>query len=107
MQQQLIENINSSFDLAIPEQVDEKELHKLLSEYINQLIQNDFQKLVQLLYRIDVNEIRLRLVLKENKDKDAAPVIANLIIERQLQKINSRKQSGVHDSKEIDENEKW
>lgn len=107
MQQQLIENINSSFELSIPEHIDKKELHQLLSEYINQLIQNDFQKLVQLLYRIDVNEIRLRQVLKENKDKDAAPVIANLIIERQLQKINSRKQSGVHDSKEIDENEKW
>jgi hypothetical protein len=107
MQKQLIENINNSFDLVIPEKADRKELHNILSAYINQLIQNDFQKLVQLLYRIDVNEIKLRQVLKENPDKDAAPIISNLIIERQIQKIKSREQSGQLNSDETNDNERW
>jgi hypothetical protein len=107
MQKQLIENINNSFNLAIPEQAKMKELHNLLSGYINQLIEKDFQRLIQLLYRIDVNETKLRQILKENPDKDAAPIISDLIIERQTQKINSRKQAGRPDSDEIDENEKW
>jgi hypothetical protein len=107
MQKKLIENINNSFNLAIPEQAEMKELHNLLSGYINQLIEKDFQRLIQLLYRIDVNETKLRQILKENPDKDAAPIISDLIIERQTQKINSRKQAGRPDSDEIDENEKW
>ena len=107
MRQQLIEHINNSFGLAIPEQADNKELHNLLSGYINQLIEKDFQRLIQLLYRIDVNETKLRQILKENLDKDAAPIISSLIMERQIQKINSRKQSGRTPADEIDENEKW
>jgi hypothetical protein len=38
-----------------------------------------------------VNEKKIRDLLNENDSKDAASVIADLIIERQLQKIESRK----------------
>jgi hypothetical protein len=57
-----------------------------LATYINDLIVHDFNKLISILYRIDVDEEKLKRVLKENKDKDAGIVIAELIIERQSQK---------------------
>lgn len=58
---------------------------------INQLIVHDFNALVQLLYRIDVDERKLKKVLSNNIERDAASVIADLIIERQIQKTKSRK----------------
>ena len=63
-----------------------------LSSFINDLISKDFNALVQLLYRIDVNEKKLKTTLKQHKDEDASILIADLIIERQLQKIATRKQ---------------
>lgn len=105
-EQALIESINQNLDIAIPINSDQKELHRFLSGHINQLIQNDFGKLVSLLYRIDVNEIKLKQLLKENPGTDAGLVIADLIIERQLQKIKSRRQLRQRDNN-IDEKEKW
>ena len=63
-----------------------------LTFFINKLINEDFQALVQLLYRIDVNEEKLKTLLKKNQNIDAAPLIAELIIRRQLEKIKSKKQ---------------
>ena len=68
-----------------------EEIHNQLISYINELINTDFNSLVQLLYRIDVNEKKLKLLLQQSPDVDAAPLIANLIINRQLQKIETRK----------------
>jgi hypothetical protein len=64
---------------------------KTLAAQVNDLIENDFQQLISILYRIDVSEEKLRLLLKENPGTDAGLIIVNLIIERQLQKIESRK----------------
>jgi len=57
-----------------------------LEAYINELIQRDFTKLVELLYRVDVSEKKLKEVLASQQDRDSASLIAELLIERQLQK---------------------
>ena len=49
---------------------------------MNEFINQDFSKVVQLLYRIDVSEAKLKKVLHENPNEDAAGLIADLIIER-------------------------
>jgi hypothetical protein len=53
-----------------------------LITYINDCIQNDFNKLVQLLYRIDVSEAKLKSILQLNPNEDAAKLIATVIVER-------------------------
>jgi len=53
-----------------------------LIAYINDCIQNDFNKLVQLLYRIDVSEAKLKSILQLNPNEDAAKLIATVIVER-------------------------
>src|SRR6185437_5235161 len=63
---------------------------KLVS-LINELINKDFDAVVQLLYRIDVSEKKVRDFLDQNTGRDSASILADLIIERQLQKIASRK----------------
>jgi hypothetical protein len=61
-----------------------------LSSYINHLLLTDFNGLVQLLYRVDVEENRLKALLREQASADAADIIADLLIERQKQKLVSR-----------------
>jgi hypothetical protein len=79
---------------------------QLLINKINELLNTDFQKLVSILYRMDVSENKLRQLLSENEGRDAGPIIADLMIERQSQKIKSREQFRQRDN-DIDENEKW
>lgn len=57
---------------------------------INELIQRDFEKLKWILYRIDINEHKLTQTLK-NAETDAATVMADMIIARQIEKEESRK----------------
>jgi hypothetical protein len=53
-----------------------------LETLINDMIKEDFSKLVQLLYRIDVSEAKLKNVLKEHPHEDAGKLIAQIVIER-------------------------
>jgi len=53
-----------------------------LEEAINELIKNDFSKLVQILYRIDVSEEKLNNILNSNPNEDAGKLIAHVIVER-------------------------
>jgi hypothetical protein len=83
-----------------------QDAENFLAEKMNELIKNDFNHLVQILYRIDVNEARLKQVLKDNPNEDAGKIIAQLIIERQQQKIISRNEFKKQ-QEDIDEEEKW
>lgn len=82
------------------------EIRRQLSGAINEMILSDFDKLVMLLYRLDINETKLRKILNETPSNDAGNIIADLIIERQLQKIKSRQQFSQRDNNISDE-EKW
>ncbi|MEY3873682.1 MAG: hypothetical protein RL363_403 [Bacteroidota bacterium] len=62
------------------------ELEKLstsqLEDFINECIKSDFSRLVQLLYRIDVSEQKLKTILLANPNEDAGKLIASVIVER-------------------------
>ncbi len=102
----LIPEINQSLEISLPDTISSEELREKLIAHINTLINHDFEKLVFLLYRIDVNESKMRHLLDQREGENAAGLIADLIIERQLQKIKSRQQFRQRDN-DIDENEKW
>ena len=53
-----------------------------LEEFINECIKTDFSRLVQLLYRIDVSEQKLKTILQANPNEDAGKLIAAVIVER-------------------------
>lgn len=53
-----------------------------LAREMNDLIQHDFAALVQILYRMDVSEQKLKNVLADHPQEDAGKLIAALIIER-------------------------
>jgi hypothetical protein len=87
---ELIPAINKDFSLQLSEASNQDQLLIDVALYINHLIKNDFNKLLTLLYRIDVNENKLKNLLREKPNENAGELIAQLIIERQLQKIKTR-----------------
>ena len=70
------------------------EVIEKLTSFLDELIRTDFGRLVQILYRVDIDETRLRIILRENPEKLAAELIAHLILERLSQKAKLRRQSG-------------
>jgi hypothetical protein len=103
---ELINLLNNELSVQIEVQKSFNEIHALLSAYINTLIKDDFDKLITYLYRIDVNEQKLKSLLQQNPDEDAGNIIATLIIERQQQKTKTRQQFNKRSS-DFDDEEKW
>lgn len=87
---ELVPAINHSMEIELPATGTHEQLREKLSVVINDLINHDFEKLVFHLYRIDVDEARMRAVLANKADENAGGLIADLIIERQLQKIKAK-----------------
>jgi hypothetical protein len=77
-------------ELEIPATGTLEQLREKLSVHINELINHDFEKLVFHLYRIDVDEARMRALLANKAGENAGGLIADLIIERQLQKLRNK-----------------
>ncbi len=102
----LVREINKNMSIASPDEISLEELQKRLGVYVNELIQTDFQKLIMLLYRIDVSEQKLKQLLQVQPQENAGDIIAALIIERQLQKIKSRHQFRQQKD-DSDDEEKW
>jgi hypothetical protein len=90
----LLYDLNTAYGLDLQETPTMDALEALLAEKINDMINKDFNALVQLLYRIDVNEAKLRGVLRDNQASDSGRLIARLILERQWQKILTRREYG-------------
>lgn len=90
MDKQLITSINETFSLELLD-TNYADIRRLLSVKINDWIKNDFNKLIHVLYRIDVSETKINQLLKDNVAEDASDILADLVIERQLQKIAARK----------------
>ena len=90
------------FSLPEAEQVQQK---KKLEQYINFLINNDFNRLVQLLYTIDVEEEKLKTILLQQPEQDAASIITELILRRQEEKLRYRQQHSTASA--LDEEERW
>lgn len=98
--EQIIETTNSIQTVSF----DESRLR--LISLVNELINKDFHSLIQLLYRIDVSEKKIRTFLDQNTERDSATILADMIIERQLQKVESRLRFSNKSCPESGE-EKW
>ncbi len=68
-----------------------EEFRKYLTEKMKDMLDKNYNLLINTLYRIDISEKKLA-ELFSNKNKEHIPEkLADLIIERQIEKINYRK----------------
>lgn len=90
-----ISNVFNRFGLELPLSPDDvenlKQLMDFLTEKLKDLLDNNFNLLVNTLYRIDVNEQKLNELFGSKNRTPIPSALAELIIERQLQKIHFRK----------------
>jgi hypothetical protein len=93
--------MNKSLDITLIGSMKKAEL----SNAVNYLIEQDFHALIQILYSLDINENKLKQTLHDNTSEDAGALIADMIIERQIEKASLKKQ--FKQQSDIPEEDKW
>ncbi|MGZ8545151.1 MAG: hypothetical protein ACXWV0_07630 [Flavisolibacter sp.] len=89
------------------------ELRERLVFFVRNLLLNDFNSLVQILYKVDVDENLLRSTLAAHPDEDAAELVTDLLVSRELQKRNSINKPDIagtlpdSSTPDIPDDEKW
>jgi len=84
--------LKNEWELSLPESVSEEDLLQRLADKIVRVIEQGPEAFFQLMYRLDIPEKKLNASLHE---ADIAKRVAQLVFERQLQKIQSRQQNKV------------
>lgn len=104
MQADVIQWLENSLGSPVPS--GEAALLDWLTDYCNDLLVHDFPGLVQLLYRVDVPEARLKATLAAAGGEGAGRIMASLMLERVEQIVRVRKQY-TRPGKDIPEEDKW
>ena len=90
-----------SYKIIVPDEIVSLEEHSYdalrekLARQLDHLVATDFNKLISILYRIDISQEKAIAALAEKaKEESAGQTLARLIIKRQLEKIETRKKYG-------------
>ena len=70
-------------------------LKEKLTDAINILLQTDFQKLLNAMYRLDIDEKLFRDTLSDVHSPSIAGRLADLVINREMEKVKTRKKYGA------------
>lgn len=85
--------VNNDFSSLIPNNDFERleEFRKYLIDKMKDMLDHNYNLLINTLYRIDISEKKLNFLFS-SKNKESIPEkLADLIIKRQIEKINFRK----------------
>jgi hypothetical protein len=85
--------IRQHFELvpSSPENKDNlQQVRAVLIDKIDYLLSHDFEKLLWILYRVDVNETKAKEMLVQHSAEKPSEILADLIIEREMQKAITR-----------------
>ena len=72
------------------ESLSRNDLEARLHTFISNLLQNDFEKLCNMIYRHDVDEIKFNCALELKDIDEKAWGITHLVIDREMEKIKMR-----------------
>jgi len=100
--EQIEQLLNQNKQLTV---VQKENLRDQLVNLINLLLLHDFNGLVQVLYRVDVSEQKLKKLLQKNQTTDAAVIITDLLIERQEEKIKMK--NSFKTGNDISDDDRW
>lgn len=90
--------LNIQKDIKLPpteinnrENIDMKVLRSYLVKVISELLDKDLNRLIQAMYRIDISENEFKSALSTINPEEIPEEIANLVIKREMEKVESRK----------------
>lgn len=81
-------------DFQFPETIpttNEEEALSFLAKIIRHMLDRDFERLLQICYRIDLGEEKLKKILHESEPDQVAPDLARALWERQKMKVEIRR----------------
>jgi len=78
---------------------------EMLAKEVNEMIAHNFEGLIQILYRLDVSEQKLKAVLAANQQEDAGKLITAVILERLAQREKTR--NSFTSNPDIPEADRW
>ena len=92
----VLESITNTFgyELVVPDKKNEEdfinEAVEKLTPVIEHLLDKDYNRLLAILYRIDVSEVKLKECFAGTGFADVAACISRAVVERQLMKMKFR-----------------
>lgn len=88
--QEVFDIVSANFELQKRDVISLEDLHYILTQRIGELLDKSIEKLVYILYRIDVNQRKTDEIFNNPSKEEIASLIADAVIERQLQKVHTR-----------------
>lgn len=89
--QEVFDIVSGNFELQKQDILSYEELHFILSRRIAELLEKNVEKLIHILYRIDVNQRRTDEIFNNPSKDDIVLFLTDAVIERQLQKVHTRR----------------
>ena len=74
-----------------PVPTDTEEIRNKLKDVIDHLLENDFERLLNAIYRLDIDESKFNQVISGVYGNDVSGKLAEIIIEREVRKVETRK----------------
>lgn len=99
-----------AFEIELPEgaaQPTEEELFQHLCDRIAWMIEYNMEYLLSLLYRNDVLAHKIHFALSPHEKDPANVALAKLVMERQKERIATRKKYGKQNVEDIEEELRW
>jgi hypothetical protein len=85
------ESIYNELALANDSGPSERDLLAAIQDRVAFLLQNDPDLLMSYMYRLDIDEKKINAVLNEGAGNDVVLALADLILQRQKQRLETRK----------------
>ena len=84
--------IQRDFGLATTgEELDQEEFFDLLADQVAYMIERNLEELLSLMYRMDINEAKVHRALNPGNPEPANVAIAKLVMERQKQRVETKR----------------
>lgn len=94
IKKQVVQLISQDFylenDHIFPVSADSKEIKDKLKVVIDHLLDKDFERLLNAMYRLDIDESTFKEVLSGVYGNDVSGKLAEIIIDRELLKVETR-----------------
>lgn len=84
-------------DFELPENITESQLREVLVKTFEYLVEDDFQKLLRILYKADVDQYQLKALLENTEEQSSAEIIADAYIARQKAKLATWEKYSNHE----------
>lgn len=85
---QTLEIIQKNFDLKT--ETSEENILQALTQVIQYYLDNNFERLIQIMYRLDISESKFREVMAQATPQTIAENIAKLVLKREEEKYLMR-----------------